>query len=147
MTLEFEPGPFFVRDTPPAPDWPGTPGRFSQQIGSVATTAAFVDNQLGAAARDIASTDDGGLRQMYTLTIGEAAYRTDQEQQHADDQTAGVLLTTGAGADSVRLSVARYLPPANTPITVDFVEPIGPPPPPGGPGPGAGDGADTQQPQ
>lgn len=120
--LEDEPGPFFVRDEPPDPDWPAAPGHFARLGARVDNHLAVSDYVLGAAARDVASSDDGGLDQAFTSTIGAAGEVFETEKNGDGDQTPDVLIVNGAPTLQLRAEVTPHLPPSTTPITTDFAE-------------------------
>jgi hypothetical protein len=129
--LEDDPGPFFVRDEPPDPDWPAPPGHFARRGAALEAHLEASDHVLGAAARDIASTDDGGLDHTFTATIGAAGDVFELEKDGDGDQTPDVLIVNGTPTEELRAQVKSFLPPSTTPITTDFAD--RPPPPQGRP--------------
>lgn len=122
MILDDEPGQFFVRDEPPAPAWPTTPGTFARLGERVQNHLEAGDQLLGAAARDVASTDDGGLDQAFTSTIGAAGELYDTEKNGDGDQTPSVLIVNGAPTEELENQSRPYLPPSATPISIDFAD-------------------------
>lgn len=120
--LEDEPGPFFVRDEPPAPEWPTTPGMFARLGERLEHQLEASDHVLGAAARDVASTDDGGLDHAFSSTIGAAGDVFETEKNGDGDQTPSVLIVNGAATDTLHAQVQPHLPPSTAPITTDFAE-------------------------
>lgn len=125
--LEDDPGPFFVRDEPPAEAWPAAPGHFARLGARVESHLSMSDHVLGAAARDIESTDDGALDHTYTATIGAASDVFETEKHGDGDQTPDVLIVNGTPTEVLRGQVQSFLPPSTTPITTDFAD--RPPPP------------------
>jgi len=126
--MDFRPGPFFVRDTPPAPAWPEVSSRFDRTLAPVVEQLGASAGVLEPARETIVTTDDGAMSQTYALTVGTAAGLVNDEQHKPDDLTIGNLVVAGAGADAADAGARPYIPPSGTPIASSFVEPEPPQP-------------------
>jgi hypothetical protein len=107
----------------PFPFRPSFEGLVAERLDTVSNAHVRLTTALNQAASD----PFDGIDAAYQTTIVPAAEATDTELATWPSSPAADLVDAGASADTIRVTVAQYLPGAEAPIDTAFVEPPAPP--------------------
>jgi len=98
--------------------------QFQRMLEPLSNALGGSDPVLGGAANTIATVNGDGLDGSFAATIGPAADADAQHPSSDTDPTAHTLVDAGAGSESYRQSVLRYLPQPDARVPEDYIPPL-----------------------
>lgn len=117
-----EPGPLARLEADQVPPFPVRPS-FEGIVADALAELPALDARLAGAALWTADNPPVDLDAVFAATVGAANAEVDYQAGQFDGAPFADLVAVGDNEDTLRQSVLRYLPGADTPIETNFEEP------------------------
>lgn len=126
MVFELEPGPIDRIDETALRPFPQLPS-FEGLVAGALEGLRGADDGLARQRLDVGDEGPPDLDAAYASTVAVSEETLAAQRGAEDDQVAGVLVDTTAGAEAYRQAALPHLPQPAAPIEGDFVDPPRPP--------------------